>query len=343
MHSVLLTGLLLFVAPVTATGDRSASRSAQAQSGTLADYHHALFSVLSASKQPRDWAMAAQITLHVSDDDANGRPNALLGNATAASPNDHLVAWLSARHLAPTPGPFTVRMPRAEDAASLVRLEPDNAAAWLQQAAVANARGNEPAVVEALALAATAKDVDTHALDLVEAWLAVYTRVDLPALPIAAETAPESLGLDADAQRIVLAFAAATSTNGVLPLVSLCDARTLTPEAWQRRAVCSDVARKFLRQGPTLLDAAVGAAVLRRLELTTAEDAAAIVSIDWLRAQVEVLNRQPISSNGIRAWLVDWRRTGSEIESQRLALRRAGIPQTPPPAWTHAVRITDTD
>lgn len=339
MHPQKLLSGLLMLASVSVAEPLKASSAPQAPTlDAQSSYQRALYRALTASMNPRDWVMASQIVFDRSPaQDIAEQQTALLRRAAAAAPEDRLIGWLNAVQTEPASERGGAARPRAFYVMALVQLEPDNAGAWLQLAAVADAAADEPRVIGALANAAAAAQVDTHSLDLLEAWLATYGRSDLPPLPVVAESAPESLGLDAEAQRGVTALAASGAASGVAPLVRLCDGRKLMPEAWQRRAVCADAARKILFDGRTVLDVALGAAVLRRLDLATPRDQARIASIDWLRAQLEILHRQPIASEQIRMLLTEWRRSGSEIAAQRLVLEQAGIASTPPLGWARSV------
>src|SRR5690242_11154979 len=137
----------------------------------------ALYDTLAADSSPRTQILTLEV--YIPNDDAT--PSALrpkretvAARAVDFAPDDAFVQWLAATNgdysssrCGPTHWPET-------EVSNLVRLEPDNAGAWLFAVAIAQAKGEEAAVDETLSRMAAAPRADDHLVDEISAWKSVY-------------------------------------------------------------------------------------------------------------------------------------------------------------------------
>jgi hypothetical protein len=139
----------------------------------------ALYDTLSGDPSPQVQVLAGRASLSDQDD---ATPSALrpkradvIARAAQLGAGDAFVQWMAASQ-----GSFTSSQcgatvwPEAE-VANLVRLEPDNAAAWQFAVALAAARGSQSSVDDALAQMASAPTADDHFSEELNAWQRVYT------------------------------------------------------------------------------------------------------------------------------------------------------------------------
>jgi len=298
----------------------------------------ALYDTLSGDSSPRVQVLAGHANLSEQD---VATPSALrpkradvIARAAQAASEDAFVQWM-----ATSQGSFTSSQcgatvwPEAE-VANLVRLEPDNAAAWLFAVALAAARGSQPAVDDALAQMASASIADDHFSDELTAWQRVYA-----AHP---ELVPSSGDPDEDEdespQRSVLALALGEVGNRGNPAMSTLE-EVCKPDAeqeitWQRAAWCADAATVFAHHGTSLALRGQG------LKLLAIVGDRSPGIADLQRTQTWLLANSANPSENYRAMedtdadrASDWRGDANDVVATARRLQRLGQPLTAPVGW----------
>src|SRR5688500_8088596 len=135
-----------------------------------------LFDLLQADASPRMQVLAGRVHLSDTDQATPLRPKGedVVARAVSLAPGDAFVQWVAAsegNYYSSQCGP--TRWPEAE-VANLVRLEPDNAAAWQYAAALAQAKGDEAGIDSALERMANARRADDHQGEEIAAWTRIF-------------------------------------------------------------------------------------------------------------------------------------------------------------------------
>ncbi|HJT99366.1 MAG TPA: hypothetical protein VJ696_13700 [Rhodanobacteraceae bacterium] len=302
-----------------------------------ADYTNrqlALYDALIADPSPRTQVLTT--TVYVPSDDAT--PTALrpkredvVARAVAFAPDDAFVQWRAAangNYVNSRCGP--TRWPEAE-VANLVRLEPDNAGAWLFAVALAEAKGDDAAIDETLSRMAGATRADDHLVDEIAAWTSFYR-----AHPELGESSAEDdYPADLDkASLLAMERLGYTRLGSEDALKQACTPDASSDRTWRRLGWCADAGRVLAEKGTSL---ALRAAGLAMLKATGEQDEAidkAERQYDWLDAN----DANPLQNFGdgledIPAGIGDWRDAKSEIAAIEHRLKRLGLPSTPPPEW----------
>ncbi|GAB3345819.1 tetratricopeptide repeat protein [Lysobacter tyrosinilyticus] len=199
----------------------------------------ARIATLENSREPRDRLGAALLRQSLAgESDAGIKALSVFADIAASAPNDALAAWLSA-----------TRCSRDEDCdqdAAIehwLRVEPDNAAAWLMALDAAMRRGDLRLAETLLRKAAAAPRIDVHYGDTAQlAAQSIGTPPTTPACAQAAESIGKAMGLDGPGTPGDMAIVAANAMPQMPPLVGflkLCSPRQAIPAA--RLAACRSV------------------------------------------------------------------------------------------------------
>ncbi|MEO8672819.1 MAG: hypothetical protein ABI411_15985 [Tahibacter sp.] len=329
--------------------DEQMSKMAAYQTANAA-YQHDLARDLRESGVPRDWALASQLwPIDSSDASASSQARELLlDNAAAAAPDDGLVQWLWANSTFRPDGTCGSGGLKPERVESLLAREPDNAAVWLMALHLAVAVNDEGAIDAALVRIAGARRIDTHFVELVQAWRVVNAKraqspelwAPLNAIDRSDALAPSSLSAQEQEESRITAFAfihagGAPSSQGGPDLVKVCNVAKDKTGNWQRFSVCGDAARTLTRAGD-LLTRLLGYDALRVSAQQTPEDASDERQMRWIWQQASQIQMQASQADGGRVLLTfwrDWLNGSNEVDLLTQQLRRAGVPLVPPPMW----------
>jgi hypothetical protein len=280
-------------------------------------YQDSVSDTLSRSPDPRDWAMAVVVA------GAQSKRNELLARAASAAPNDVLVQW------------FAISQPATHDTAlaSLHRLEPDNAAVWLEDLIAATKRSDDAGIDLALAKMSAAPRFDSHLGDQLKALSAVYSRHPVPDEYFAL-LPKEEQAQGKDVQAFSHAMSAA-QLPALQHLVNACRIDLASGRNSRRAADCAAVGRLMVARGDTLLANRIGAALLRASHTFTDQDLSLARNDDWIYARyMEREQAAPLSIEQVVAYQSDWIETNSEKAAMRLFVLRSGASDTPPEDWT---------
>lgn len=304
----------------------------------------ALYDALSTDPSPRLQVLAGRI--YVDDDET---PTALrpkraevIARAAQFAPDDALVQWGAASqgsYASSSCGP--THWPDAE-VANLLRLEPDNAAAWQFGLALARAKGDETGIDDALSRMAVASRADDHLTDELGAWTAAFhahpelISTSAPLLWENSKLTPQQNDLISGLQRIGSRF----STSSALE--SVCKPDAASDRTWQRLGWCADAARLLAEKGGSLALRKQGldllAAIGQRDDAMTATQR----QYDWFQAHAaNPLEHFDDSSDSPDRLLGDWLGATSEVAAIERHLRHLGLPTTPPDTWTKPVTAED--
>jgi hypothetical protein len=332
--------------PPAAAATQSASQNAAQAEGAVEDaqtkarasawfaYRRSVIDALSASPDPRDWALAALLPDH-DGDGTNLHPHAsaLLDRALPLAGDDRLVLWIA-----------TVQNTDGKSAAHLTALqrlrdiEPENAAVWIVVLDDATARKDDDAIGAALRRMADARRFDTRTAQLAKAVTDVFRRYPVSPELIESlsdrESKPTS---EAIAVTTALAVTGAVGMPGFQHLVNACQVVAAGAKNISRRDDCGAAGRLLMLHSDTLVASRIGMAVLRVSKTYESADLEAARSNDWIYDQY--LSTVPTEENEqALAWATayqrDWIETGSELEAMRRAMTRAGIALAPPDNWT---------
>ena len=307
----------------------------------------AVYDALIADPAPRTQALASRIYIEDSDETPTAlRPKRedVLARAAQFAPDDVLVQWIAVSQgsfMSSSCGP--THWPEAE-VSNLLRLEPDNAAAWQYGVALARAKGDEAGIDDALSRMAAARRADDHLTDELGAWaVAFQAHSDVAKLSLPPwfdqEVTPKQGALIAGLQRTGHRYSAAESA-----LEGVCKPDAASDRTWQRLGWCADAARLLAQKGSSLDLREQGLKLLA----TIGERSEAIEPLqrqyDWL----EVHGANPLRSfqtppDSADVVVADWQDAASEIAAIERHLRHLGLPSTPPESWSKEVSPSDSD
>jgi hypothetical protein len=304
-----------------------------------------LFDRLREDSSPRQQVLAGRI--YVGDDE--GVPTALrpkredvVARAVQLAPDDAFVQWQGAAlgsYASSRCGPTT--WPDAE-VANLIRLEPDNAAAWQYVVALAGAKGDQAAIDEALSRMAAAPRADDHIVEQLDEWKKVFaTRADAasPAARMWKDASPTAQALLSGLQQVDSDYSSAKSA-----VLEICKPDASSDHAWQRLGWCADAARTLATKG--------GSLALRRqgLELFAAigEKSDTVTQLqrqaDWLDAHgANPMRNFEAVRDAPEAIVSDWQGAKSEIAAIEHRLKRTGQPLEAPAGWFKETSSEDGD
>jgi hypothetical protein len=290
-----------------------------------------LFDALRADASPRRQVLAGRI--HLSDEDQD-TPAALrpkrddvVARAANLAPDDAFVQWAAAsqcNYYSSQCGP--TRWPEAE-VANLLRLEPDNAAAWQFAVALAQVKADQPGLDQALSRMAAARRADDHVGEEVALWSQVYTTYpDAAAFPFGADdtATPPSNALRVALHRTAFRFSSTASA-----IENACKPDGSTEQSWQRIGWCADAGTLLATKGNSLELRELGLKMLAASG-STADSAELQRQYDWLYANGGITS---MYSDTPADLLADWQGAASEIEATERRLARLGKPPTAPAGW----------
>lgn len=301
-------------------------------------YATATFNSLSTSSNPRDWASAV-LAIGLKKDVASEHEQiALLDRALAAAPDDALVQWIALTQSNRVSQSATTREAIVR---TLERLEPDNAAVWMEALELASQRKDQAAIDAALARMAASTRDDEHFSDLIKVSLDVFKRYPWPDEYFALfEKQNPDLSSRSVKETAPYIYAVAITAAFALPayqsLIKACTVNPATGEGTARAKDCVIIGRLMVAHGTTLIANRIGSSVLRLSCTFNDDDVQRARTQDWIRQQKTTLNGSPTAepmSREIITSMNDWIETGSELESMRLAVARADKPLTPPADW----------
>ncbi len=300
-------------------------------------YKAAMFRALSMSSSPRDWALTTLLVNPVQSKDAalEQQQTALLDRAVAAAPDDALVQWIA---LDQTNRTTQFASNHATILQTLERLEPDNAAVWMEALIFASKSKDQGAIDNALAQMAASKHYNEHFSDLIQAQLSVFKRYPWPSeyLTLAVEQNPElSSKLPKETASALpyiytMVNVAAFAMPAYQLLVQACTVNPSTGENAARANDCATIGRLLVAHGTNMVANRIGSTVLRRSGTFNDDDVRLARDQDWIYQQRVALFASAEQSNEVIASMNDWIETGSELESWRRALTRTGKTLTPP-------------
>ncbi|MEP6940342.1 MAG: hypothetical protein ABI846_11310 [Rudaea sp.] len=291
------------------------------------EYQKARFDALGASSDPLDWALAALMTTR---DEAADRTVRLseLARAAEAAPHDSRTQWivLIASRSLPN-GSAQV----AGTVRTLASLDSDNASVWIEALNEAAARHDTAQVDAAMIRMAASRRADDHYADLAKATLDVAKRFPRQTEYVSLWAA-QGQSADAGPYLEATAIAAAFGIPAYQTLIREC--RVSVSFAAMRRDECASVGRLLVTHGSTLVANRIGSALLRVSRTYDDGDVRRAHEQDWVMQQRSTLFApDEVDTTEIVASINDLLETGSEIESYRRIVARAGRPAAPADDW----------
>lgn len=297
-----------------------------------------LYDTLSMDPSPRTQVLAGRVNLSEKDEatPAALRPKKaeVIAQAAQRDTGDAFVQWMAASqgsYFSSQCGPTV--WPEAE-VANLVRLEPDNAAAWQFAVALAAAKGSQSGVDDALAQMASAPMADDHYSDELAAWKDVYSTH--PELVPSRDDEDEDAAAPSPSSPLFAALQRVGWRNqpAASALETVCKPDAENEITWQRAAWCADAATVFAtrgtslqlrKQGLSLLvvvgDRSPEVADLQRTQTWLSENTASPAG-NWRAADDNDADRA-----------ADWRGNANDVVATERRLKRLGQPLTAPMGW----------
>jgi len=323
--------------------DASASDDADSFRATFERQQRERFDLLRSDSSPRVQALAGRIYLDGDDPATKLLPKRadVVARAARLAPDDALVQWIAADQgnysssaCGPTNWPDT-------EVANLVRLEPDNAAAWQYAVALASAKGDAARIDDALAHMAAASKANDHEADVAKIWTKLDT--DHPELVRQAggyEMDDESGGdTPARPSAATLAFLdglqQAQHYSGTIDktLESVCKPDTASDATWQRAGWCARAGELLATRGNSFDLRDTGRKMLAAAGATPDDLADLKRNQQYLIENAAVPMRNPHLYGELDTVVTDWNGAADEIAATQNRLKRLGKPLTPPAGW----------
>lgn len=302
-----ISGLLLAGLAAAAGADTGEIAAAREHGASLA-------AELRASAEPRDWALAADVS---GSDNAFPADRAdLLAKAAAAAPDDAFVQWLALSNLK---APDAARPDPADRARRLAQSDPGNAAAWMPSLGLAVEARDAARIDATLGRMAAAARFDEHFADYLVAWLDIYAR------------RADRIG-ESEALVQAMGRAAAFSLPAYKPAMDACDPAKHDDDTDARRDACERLGR-LMSAGDVIVTQVLGHALLRKLDRATADDEERERLLRWPTKSAGAIVDEERVLDDMRRTMADWRETGNEAEVFRRRLLGMGGELTPPPGW----------
>lgn len=286
------------------------------------DYNTAMVNDLLAEGTPRAMVLAATALPYARPEHQAqaAKRSELLSRAARLAPDDAFVQWFAALYAKP-------ESVLSEPAQTLMRLEPDNGAAWLFMLQAASEANNQGAATDALARIGAAAIFDEHFAEFTLEWMARFS-----ANPRTAEPAqgPEQ-ALSQKPLIMALARSNALAMPAFAGLISACIVRN-GPSPPGRREACIAAGGVIAAHSTTVLSRGMGVTVLRN---SGAPDyATSARDFTYLRQNYSALSTNlacdPAEFDHFQS---DWVETRSQIQVAKSMLLRAGLPVLPPAEW----------
>ncbi len=296
----------------------------------LQPFREGLSQALQHSDQPRDWALAAQLLETVPPTRAHAHErSALLEKALRAAPDDRIVLaiWAS------TPGADVRCAGCGDRARALVRVEPENGAAWVPAVDQAWRRKDARGLDAAIHALAQTRRYNEHLGQALGAWRDVFRRYPGPDGQLAGP------GHSASDDTVALAMYEATTT-AVPPVNALLDAcrKNLNLSAPASRfRDCAAAGRLMMSRSQTLDGRLMGVAIVRASHAGSEDDAGRIRTITWQAEQYAQLLPQwdhPSLRQNHQAMIES---TDSEMQVINYELTIGGFALVPPKDWKQTI------
>jgi hypothetical protein len=309
--------------------DTPPSPEETARARSFNDYLQSLKADLRSSPDASDWV--ASLLLNVGQKNPAERDEAitLLRRATNAAPSDALTQWM----VVASANSLDADDIRATAVDTLTRLEPDNAAVWME-VLTSNARHHDRAgVSKALARMSATSTTANHFPEITKRIADAMLRKPIPtALLESRETA--NISSDSEAYTYAMAMSSAFAFPAYQHLTLACQWDSTGRNA-SRAQDCEQVGRQMSRQSETLLGRNIGYAVLRVSRTYTDDDVESARELDWVyQSYVDMISAITPSPGQLKQYRSDWMEAGDETEAMRRMLVRAGVSATPPEGWT---------
>lgn len=290
-----------------------------------------LFDLLQADASPRLQVLAGRVHLSDTDGATPLRPKGedVVARAVNLAPGDAFVQWVAAsegNYYSSQCGP--VHWPETE-VANLVRLEPDNAAAWQYAAALAQAKGDEAGVDAALERMANARRADDHQGEEIAAWTRIFTQhpgANVSPFDQGEAATPAQRALAAALLRVAYGFSGSDRA-----LEAACKPDGSTEQSWRRLDWCARAGRVLASEGNSFALRELG------LKLLGNDDSHADQQrqLAWLKANAS----DPMQNGAAFADAAvdrerDWQGAAGSILATERRMARLGKPATPPEGWT---------
>jgi hypothetical protein len=324
----------------TTTTDEASDAEEVARLAAWRSYQDSIVEALTRSPNPRDWALitlVARVKFDAGNPDAK-RHEDMPERARRAAPDDVLVQWIAMNSDGET---------HAAAVETLHRLEPENAAVWVDDLTVATKRKDAKGIDAALAKMSAAQRFNTHFVELLKVLTEVYLQNPVPD-SYRALAAQDGNPPDKD----MVAFTAAMSvTAGTVlpPFQHIVNACRIDEESGRNRshaADCAAIGRLMMRRGDTLLPNRLGATVLRVSHSHSDDDVQVARDVDWVYQHYTNLLSSGTDEESAKDFAVryrDWIETNSEVESMRRALVRKGIAPKPTEDWVDTLTLFSTE
>jgi hypothetical protein len=314
-----LLAVLPFAAAMTEKEGIAESTAAQRA------YQHVLFDSLIATATPRALILAAMAepTLWTGVRDQVNQTtqrDKLFQQAAWQAPDDAFVQWFTAT------GAHQDSV-RSDSADALLRIEPDNGAAWIFQLNAAASAKNYAEVTAALAGIGNASRFDDRLEELTLEWLAIL-RKHPP--PFNADSVDGNAGIDPAAIPLIgsIAHAAAVAIPAYKSLIDSCRPGD-APLPADRGAACTAAGRLITNKATTFSSRSIGLVLLRNTSAAEYESAARHLA-HLQQQSIELSNNTFANPIEVARFEADLGETGSEIQVIERQLVRAGKPLAPP-------------
>jgi hypothetical protein len=321
-----------------------ASANAEAHMESYKRNQLALYDALSTDPSPRFRVLAGRIAIEDDETSTVLRPKSadVVARAAQFAPDDAFVQWVAASEgsyagssCGPTHWPET-------EVANLLRLEPDNAAAWQFGVALAQAKGDKAGVDDALSRMAAASRADDHLTDELAAWTSAFeAHPEITRSAILfwedAKPTPKQGALIEGLERVRHYY-----SSGASALASVCKPDAASDRTWQRLGWCADAAKVLAEKGASLELRKQGLDLLAAIGDSSDASAPVQRQYDWLDAhRANPLVKYEGLPESPDLVLADWQGATSEIAAIERHLRHLGLPMTPPESWTKPVSAED--
>ena len=284
------------------------------------------YDALTGDSSPRMQVLAGRLLIDEADLHLRPKRAEAVARAANLAPDDVFVQWVAAdtgNYWSSQCGPVTY--PEAE-VATLVRLEPDNAAALSYAVALAQAKGDSKSVDDALARMASASRADDHVGEEIAAWRTVYV-----AHPVSAFDDDSSDPAD---RALMQALMTMRSSSASSALENACkpDARAENP--WQRLGRCVDAGLLLVQKGNSFSLRDKGIEMLKAAGATSDDLADLHRHLAWLKSNsASFMQNATVYGDSPEDRAADWNGAPSEIGATMRRLARLGLPSTPPAGW----------
>lgn len=280
------------------------------------------FDVIRAAPSARTQVLAADIYLEEAHRPLRPKPDDVVARAAKLAPDDPFVQWTAARDGRYQPSSCGPAAYPIDEISNLLRLEPDNAAAWTFAVALAAATGDEDGVDSALSHMAISVRADDHFIEHWQAWDALYAAH--PELRHDAfEATPESRR--ARMESFVKARGGTGEAASVMQRACTSDSGERT---WQRLGWCADAARVLAREGGSVDLRSEGLRLLEAIGDRSEQTGRLRRENQWWTER-----RSDLFTTGSGTAGPDLKAASTQIEAIEQILVRDGKPTAAPAGW----------